>query len=87
MTGPEASIPRDPLTLAIAAHERAIALRAETRLPEAEAACRRALAGYVRAEGATHPDVANALVELGRILEARDRLRDARRCHARAAPG
>jgi tetratricopeptide (TPR) repeat protein len=88
MTAPEAAIdrhrPRSPLTLAIAAHERAIALRAATRLPEAEAACRRALASYVKAEGATHPDVANALVELGQILEARDRPREARRCQARA---
>jgi tetratricopeptide (TPR) repeat protein len=88
MTAPEAAIhrkrSRDPLTLAISEHERAIALRAETRLPDAEAACRRAVAGYARAEGADHPDVANALVELGQILEARDRLRPARRCHARA---
>jgi tetratricopeptide (TPR) repeat protein len=84
MIAPEASIPRDPLTPAIAAHERAIALRAATRLPEAEAACRRALAGYTKVEGPRHPDVANALVELGQILEARDRLRPARRCHARA---
>jgi tetratricopeptide (TPR) repeat protein len=84
MTGPEASIPRDPLTLAIAAHERAIALREGTRLAAAEVACRRALAHYRRAEGGAHPDVANALVELGRILEARDRLRSARKCHARA---
>jgi tetratricopeptide (TPR) repeat protein len=86
MTAPEAAIPRprDPLTLAIAAHERAITLRAATRLPAAEAACRRALAAYERAEGSAHPDVANALVELGQILEARDRLRPARRCHARA---
>jgi tetratricopeptide (TPR) repeat protein len=84
MTAPEASIPRDPLTPAITAHERAIALRAATRLPEAEAACRRAVAGYTKAEGADHPDVANALVELGQILEARDQLRPARRAHARA---
>jgi tetratricopeptide (TPR) repeat protein len=80
----EASIPRDTLTLAIASHERAIALRAATRLPEAEAAARRAIALYTRAEGGRHPDVANALVELGQILEARDRLRPARSCHARA---
>ena len=80
MTRPEAAIRRlrDPLTLAIAAHEKAIALRAATRLSEAEVACRRALACYVEAEGARHPDVANALVELGQILEARDRPRPAR---------
>lgn len=84
MTTPEATIPRDALTLAIAAHERAIALREATRLPAAEAACRRALTLYERAEGRAHPDVANALVELGRILEARDSLRPARACHVRA---
>src|SRR6185436_21035250 len=64
--------------------ERAIALREATRLSAAETACRRAVALYARAEGRDHPDVANALVELGRILEVRDRLRDARRCQARA---
>ena len=92
MPAPEAAIaraghrhrPRDPLKRAIAAHERAIALRGATRLPAAEAACRRALAGYIEAEGVSHPDVANALVELGQILEARDRLREARRCQERA---
>jgi tetratricopeptide (TPR) repeat protein len=84
MPTPEATIPRDSLTLAIAAHEQAIALREATRLPAAERACRRALLLYTRAEGRDHPDVANALVELGRILEARDRLRPARACHVRA---
>jgi tetratricopeptide (TPR) repeat protein len=84
MIGPEASISRDPLTLAIAAHEKAIALRVATRLPAAEVACRRALALYTTAEGAKHPDVANALVELGQILETRDRPRPARLCYVRA---
>jgi len=84
MFGPEASISRDPLTLAIAAHEKAIALRVATRLPAAEVACRRALALYTEAEGAKHPDVANALVELGQILEARDQPRPARLCYVRA---
>jgi tetratricopeptide (TPR) repeat protein len=84
MIRPEASIPRDPLTLAITAHEKAIVLREATRLPEAERACRKALAFYEKAEGRSHPDVANALVELGQILEARDQLRPARRCHERA---
>jgi tetratricopeptide (TPR) repeat protein len=69
---------------AIAAHERAIALREATRLPAAESACRRAIDLYIETEGRDHPDVANGLVELGQILEARDRLREARRCHARA---
>lgn len=72
------------MTLAIAAHEKAIALHSATRLPAAEAACRRAVELYARAEGARHPDVANALVELGQILEERDQPRPARACHARA---
>jgi tetratricopeptide (TPR) repeat protein len=72
------------MTRAIAAHERAIELRAATRLPAAERACRRAIAFYEKAEGRDHPDVANGLVELGQILEARDHLREARRCHERA---
>ncbi|HVZ75344.1 MAG TPA: tetratricopeptide repeat protein [Polyangia bacterium] len=84
MTAPEATIPVDPLTLAIAAHERAIALRAQTKLPAAETACRRAIAHYTRAAGPRSPDVANALFELGQILEARDRPRDARKAYVRA---
>ena len=66
------------------AHEQAIALRAAGSFAAAERACRRALAGYQAVEGLRHPDVANALVELGLILEARDRLREAARCHRRA---
>ena len=58
MSALEASIPADPLSRAVALHEKAIALRAATRLPEAERACRRAAALYVRAEGRRHPDVA-----------------------------
>jgi tetratricopeptide (TPR) repeat protein len=72
------------LARAMAAHERAIALRAAGRFPEAERAGRRAVDGYARAEGTRSPDLANALVELGRVLEARDRLTDAARCHRRA---
>jgi tetratricopeptide (TPR) repeat protein len=72
------------LERAVALHERAIALREAARLPDAERSCRRALALYARAEGIRHPDVANALVELGQILEARDDLAGARRCHLRA---
>ncbi len=84
MPTPETTIPKDPLTLAIAAHQRAIAFRARTRLPDAERACRRALALYTRAEGRNSPDVANAWFELGAILEARDRLRQARQAYGRA---
>jgi tetratricopeptide (TPR) repeat protein len=68
----------------VAAHERAIALRAAGRFALAEKACRRALAAYEAGEGRRHPDVANALVELGLILEAGDRPQEAARCHRRA---
>ena len=53
------------------ARHRAARRRPLRRRPSA--ACRRALAGYTAAEGARHPDVANALVELAATLEARDR--------------
>jgi tetratricopeptide (TPR) repeat protein len=59
-------------------------LRATGRFATAERSCRRALAAYEAAEGRRHPDVANALVELGAILEARDRARDSAACHRRA---
>ncbi|HEY5090144.1 MAG TPA: tetratricopeptide repeat protein, partial [Polyangia bacterium] len=59
-------------------------MRISGRFAPAERACRRALAGYVAGEGARHPDVANALCELGVILEARDRPREAAACHRRA---
>jgi tetratricopeptide (TPR) repeat protein len=81
---PEASIPRDPLAGTTRAYERAIALRAAGRYAEAERACRHALGGYEALGGPRHPDVAGALVELGLILEARDRPREAARCHRRA---
>ena len=80
----EASIPRDPLASTLKAHRRAIALRAAGRFAEAERACRHALGGYEAVEGPRHPDVANVLVELGLILEARDRVSDAARCHRHA---
>ena len=72
------------MSRAAALHERAIALRGAMRLPEAERCCRQALALYEAAEGRAHPDVANALVELGQIVEGRDRLREAARHHRRA---
>jgi tetratricopeptide (TPR) repeat protein len=54
------------------------------RLVEAERACRAALRGYRASEGPRHPDVANALHELGLTLEARDRLAEARACQDQA---
>jgi tetratricopeptide (TPR) repeat protein len=59
-------------------------LRAAGRFAEAERACRHAIGGYAAVAGPRHPRVAHALVELGLILEARDRLREAARCHRRA---
>jgi tetratricopeptide (TPR) repeat protein len=59
-------------------------LRAGGRFVLAERACRRALTGYVAAEGARHPDVANALVELATIVQARDRPPEAARALRRA---
>ncbi|MDB4981493.1 MAG: repeat-containing protein [Myxococcales bacterium] len=84
MPAPEPTIPQDPLTLAIAAHERAIALRGETRLPEAERECRRALELYEQVEGPESADVANASFELAQILQERDQAREARVAFARA---
>lgn len=72
------------LAAAVVAHERAIVWRMQAKLGLSERACRRALAGYVATEGRLHPDVANALFDLGVILEARDRPREAARCHRRA---
>jgi len=74
----------DPLLPAIRQHEKAIALRAEGRFAAAERACRAAITGYQAIEGPRHVDVANALVELGLVLEARDRLREAAQCQRRA---
>ena len=70
--------------MAIRQHERAIALRAEGKFAAAERACRVAIAGYRAVEGPRHADVANALVELGLVLEARDRLREAADCQRKA---
>jgi tetratricopeptide (TPR) repeat protein len=53
-------------------------------LAAAERSCRLAISGYRAIEGPRHADVANALVELGLVLEARDRLREAARCQGQA---
>jgi tetratricopeptide (TPR) repeat protein len=74
----------DPLIPAIRAHERGIALRGDGHFAAAERACREAIAGYRAIEGPNHPDVANALVELGLVLEARDHLRESARCQREA---
>ena len=71
-----ATIRREPALLrqAIARHERAIAAREARRLGPAERDATRAVDLYARAEGPSHADVANALVDLGQIRELRDDL-------------
>jgi tetratricopeptide (TPR) repeat protein len=65
-------------------HRRATAHRRARRLAIAERSCRRALASYTAAEGPRHPNVANALFELGQIHDAAERLASARTCYRRA---
>jgi len=76
---PVSSSPAVLLRRAIACHERAIAAHAATRLAVAERAATNAARLYAQAEGPRHPDVANALVELGQIRELRDDLDGAAR--------
>lgn len=65
-------------------HQRATVYRQARRLVVAERCCRRALALYTAAEGERHPNVANALFELGQIHDAAERLASARTCYRRA---
>jgi tetratricopeptide (TPR) repeat protein len=76
--------PRDPIARAIVLHQRAIAAREAGRYAAAERAARAARLLYARGEGVDHPDVANVLVDLGEIREARDDLAEAHRCYERA---
>jgi len=80
----ETSIPRSSVAQAVSRHEQAVELREAGRFAAAERAARRALLLFQQCEGPSHPDVAHALFELGRILVARDQLRPARRCYERA---
>jgi tetratricopeptide (TPR) repeat protein len=81
---PVAQPRQDALARAIHHHRLAISGHAARRLLPAARAARQAATLYAAAEGPRHPDVANALVELGQIEEARERLRHARRAYQRA---
>jgi len=74
VSGPRSPSESIVLRQAIARHERAIAAREARRLGTAERDASRAVELYARAEGPGHPDVANALVDLGQIRELRDDL-------------
>ena len=74
----------DPLRRAIAAHEQAIAAREAGRLASSERLARRAIEGYLSAEGPGHPDVGSACLELGQVRELRDDLAEAAQCYRRA---
>ena len=65
-------------------HRRATDHRQARRLAAAERSCRRAIALYAAAEGPRHPNVANALFELGQIHDAGERLASARNGYRRA---
>ena len=70
---------------ACALHERAVSLRAEGEVAAARRACRQAVALFEKASGRSHPDVANALLELAGAERDLGRLGDAARSAARAA--
>ena len=65
------------LDRAAALHEQAIVWREEGRFAEAEALCREAVRLFETFEDANSPNLANALVEHGRLLESLDRLAEA----------
>src|SRR4051812_20816880 len=67
----------DPVARAVALHEEAIAARLEGRYQEGERACREAVMLLEALDGPQSADVANALIEHGRLLERLDRLPEA----------
>ena len=69
--------PSDPIARAVALHADAARLRAAGEHRVALAAARRALDLFRRHEGAAHPDVAAALLEVGAALELNDRWAEA----------
>jgi tetratricopeptide (TPR) repeat protein len=69
---------------AVRLHERAIELRDAGRYEEAATTCREAVLLFEALEGVESPNVANALVEQGRIADARDRHADAEAAFDRA---
>ena len=74
----------DPAARAASLHEAAIALREAGRYAEGERRCRRAAELFEALEGAASPDLANALVEHGRLLDLLDRHTDAEAAFDRA---
>lgn len=67
----------DPVARAVALHEEAIAARLEGRYQDGERACRKAVTILEAAEGPQSADLANALIEHGRLLDRLDRLAEA----------
>jgi len=74
----------DPVARAVALHEAAIAARLEGRYLEGERACREAVTILEATEGPQSADLANALIEHGRLLERLDRLAEAEAILVRA---
>jgi tetratricopeptide (TPR) repeat protein len=74
----------DPVARAVALHEAAIAARLEGRFHEGERACREAVTILESSEGPQSADLANALIEHGRLLERLDRLTEAETALQRA---
>jgi len=67
----------DPAARAVALHEEAIAARAEGRYQQGERACREAASILEEIDGPQSADLANALIEHGRLLDRLDRLAEA----------
>ena len=67
----------DPAERGAELHERAIVLREAGSFAEAESLCREAVTLFETAEGPQSPNVANALVEHGRLLDLVDRFVEA----------
>jgi len=74
----------DPVARAVALHEAAIAARLEGRYLDGERACREAVTILEATEGPRSADLANALIEHGRLLERLDRLAEAEAILVRA---
>src|SRR3569623_709845 len=70
-------MPEDPVARAVALHEQAIAARLEGRYHDGERACREATLIFESIDGPQSPDLANALIEQGRLLDRLDRLAEA----------
>ena len=67
----------DPTARAAALHEEAIAARLEGRYQDGERACRQAVEIFAAVDGPDSADLANALIEHGRLLDRLDRLPEA----------